>query len=189
MRHEFRFSGFGGQGIIVAGYILGKAASIFWIKHAVQTQSYGPSARGGACKSDVVIADGEISYPRADDPNAFLAFSYEAFKKHKDSVRDGGCLIYDTDLVNPTDEELVPLRERGVSIHAIEAAATARELGNPISSNMVMLGALSAITELVPKDAIVKAVEHSLRDEALKVNLEAVERGFELGKRSQIEAA
>ena len=107
MRWEIRISGFGGQGIIFAGLIIGKAASLYDSKHAVQTQSYGPQARGGSCRSDIVISDQEIRYPRVGNFDALVALSQSAYDRFKRKFhQSGGVLIYDPSMVNVSDDDL-----------------------------------------------------------------------------------
>ena len=103
MRQEVRIGGFGGQGVIMTGIVIGKAASLFDGKNAVQTQSYGPEARGGASKTEVVISDEPIDYPKVQAPDIFIAMSQTALMKYKDDLKEEGILIIDPDLVNEDD--------------------------------------------------------------------------------------
>ena len=93
MRTEIRIGGFGGQGVILAGIILGKAASIFDKNEAVQTQSYGPEARGGASRTEVVVSDEEIDYPKVSHPDILVAMSHEALIKYMDDLKDEGVFV------------------------------------------------------------------------------------------------
>src|SRR3989338_10491366 len=108
MRLEVRFAGFGGQGIVLSGVILGKAASIYENKFAVQTQSYGPESRGGAACSEVIISDIEIYYPKAIDSNILVAMSQTAYDRFKKNVQYNGKILIDPDLItiSPEDQEI-----------------------------------------------------------------------------------
>ena len=106
-RYELRFSGAGGQGLITAGIIMAKAASIYEGKQAVQSQSYGPEARGGASKSEVIISDGPIDYPKVTQCDALLAMTQEAANKYSHDLKEGGVLLIDSDL-----EELMGMSDR-----------------------------------------------------------------------------
>lgn len=174
MRTEVRMSGFGGQGIVLAGYILGKAASIFSDYSATMTQSYGPEARGGACTSNVVIEDGPISYPAVTQPNLLVLMSQEAYHTHTPLVKEGVRVLYDEDLVSQDHEapgEWVP----------VPAMRIADELGRKIVANIVMLGFLAAFTELVPKDAMKQSVLTSVPPHTKELNEKAFESGYEQG--------
>ncbi|MDD3472463.1 MAG: 2-oxoacid:acceptor oxidoreductase family protein, partial [Syntrophaceae bacterium] len=103
-KYEVRLAGFGGQGIILAGHILGKAASLFEKKNAVFTQSYGPEARGGSCSADVVISDETIHYPKVIEPDVLVLMSQGALGTYGNSIKDGGILILDEDLVSLMEE-------------------------------------------------------------------------------------
>ena len=98
-RHEIRLSGFGGQGIITAGYILGKAAALFDQQNVTLIKSYGPESRGGACSAQVIIADEEINYPHLTEPELLVALSQEAYTKYVGELGRGGLLLIDQDLV------------------------------------------------------------------------------------------
>ena len=98
-RTEIKLAGFGGQGIVLAGFILGKALSVYDKKNAVLTQSYGPEARGGACSADVVTADGYIDYPEVTSPNIVVIMSQEAYSKYGQNLDQNGIMLIDEDLV------------------------------------------------------------------------------------------
>jgi 2-oxoglutarate ferredoxin oxidoreductase subunit gamma len=174
-RHELRIAGFGGQGVITAGYVLASAASIHEGKHALMTQSYGPEARGGACKADIIISDEPIDYPKTSSLDYLVALSVDAYTMFNEEVREGGAIIYDGGLVSIPDAH----RKRGVSFHGVPAAEVAEELGSPLSANMVMLGSLLRVTGVVGPDAVREAIRERFPRRAA-VNLEALERGREL---------
>jgi 2-oxoglutarate ferredoxin oxidoreductase subunit gamma len=172
---EIRVCGFGGQGIIRAGYIIGKAASLFEEKHATLTQSFGPEARGGACSAQVVIDTERVLYPYVTHPNVLIAMSQEALEKYQSELSEDGILLYDEDLV-----KIKKLREK-LRSYAIPATRIAEELGRRIVANLVMLGFFTAITAIVSYEAMKKAIPGSVPERALELNLKAFERGYDFG--------
>lgn len=176
MRIEIRIGGFGGQGIIRAGVMIATAASIFEEKNAVQTQSYGPESRGGRCKSEVVISDQEIDFPKVEQPDILLVMSQEAYNEYVDTLKEGGILILDPDMV--------PERKKVENIRVYEVPATkiAEELGKSLVANVVMLGAFTAITKLISEEAMRKSILQNVPKGTEQLNLMAFERGLEYGK-------
>ncbi len=174
MRFEVRLSGRGGQGMIVSGIILAEASGIFEGKNVTQTQSYGPEARGGASKAEVVISDGEIYYPKAYNPDILVCMSQPAYEKYKNNLKKNGFLIVDSFYVNPDKENVIslPISEKAREI-----------IGKEIFANMVMLGVLSSITGVVKLESLKKAVEHRFYKKFLNENLRALELGFEMGEK------
>jgi len=183
MRMEVRFAGFGGQGIIRSGLMLAMASSIFAGKKAVQTQSYGPESRGGSCKSEVVISDEEIDYPKVDEPDVLVVMSQEAFNMYAKTVKRGGTLLLDSDMV--------PRREFNGDAHVFMVPSTkmAEELGKTIVANVVMLGALVAITNLTTVEAFKNSLLSNIPKGTEKLNLTAFEKGYEYGKKLVEETA
>jgi 2-oxoglutarate ferredoxin oxidoreductase subunit gamma len=172
VRTEVRFSGFGGQGIILAAVILGRAAVMYDNKYAVQTQVYGPEARGGASMSSVIIDDEPVLFPKVTDPDIYVIMSQEGFEKYGVEARADSIMLVDSSLV----------RSRP-SCRCIEVPATreAREtLGRDIVANIIMLGALVAATGVVSREAIEKAILDSVPKGTESLNLNAMKRGFEL---------
>jgi 2-oxoglutarate ferredoxin oxidoreductase subunit gamma len=167
---EIRISGFGGQGVILAGYVLGKAAAIYDGKEAVLTQSYGPASRGGACLADVVISDEPVNYPKVTEPDVVVAMSQEAYLTFAED-RPAGCLLL-------VDEDLVTLNSHDGNIRHIPMTRIAEVLGRRIVANMVMLGFLAANSGAVSPDALRKAIETTVPRGTEKLNLEAFERGY-----------
>lgn len=176
MRFEVRLAGFGGQGIILAGLLLARAAAIYDGKRAVQSQSYGAEARGGACKSEVVISDERIDYPLVIMPDALLTMSQQAFEKYSRDLKPGGILLADSDLVREG-----PLGT-GIRSFKIPATRIAEGLGNRIVATMVALGALVGLTGAVSMGAMEASVRDGVPKGAEEINLEALRRGFELSK-------
>jgi 2-oxoglutarate ferredoxin oxidoreductase subunit gamma len=175
-RKEVRFTGFGGQGMAVIGYILGRAAAVHDNKQATMTQSYGPEARGGASSSQVIIADGRIFYPYVVKSDILVGMSQEGYDKHRTNLTQDGVLLYDEDLVALSPEEKAKKK------YAIPATRFAEDLGRKIVANIVMLGFLSGITEVVSEEALRKAISESVPKPTIQLNLKAFDRGREHAK-------
>ncbi len=176
MRREIRFSGFGGQGIVTAGIILARAAALYDDLNAVQTQSYGPEARGGASRSEVIISDSEIHYPKVLKPDIFVCMSIQALEKYIGDLR--GILIYDSSLIKKVPE--------GMEAYPVPATLLAkREIGRTIVANIIMLGALQAITQVVSREALKKAVLDSVPKGTEDMNLKALEIGIREGEKGR----
>lgn len=172
---EIRITGFGGQGVILCGYIIGKAASLFNNQYGTLTQSFGPEARGSACSAQVVVSDDRVLYPYVTSPHILLAMSKDGYNTHKDTIAEDCIIVYEKELVHP--ENLGP----EVRAYGIPAMRFAEELGNKIVLNIVMLGFFGAVTELLPKDALRKAVESSVPSGTEELNLKAFDKGYEYG--------
>jgi 2-oxoglutarate ferredoxin oxidoreductase subunit gamma len=173
-RTEIRLAGEGGQGMILAGIILAEAASIYDGKMAVQTQSYGPEARGGASKSEVVIASGEIDHPEVLSADVVVTLSQEAFDKYAGSVKPGGLLIVD-------DDAVYSLRAPNAVKIPIGWLAL-QTTGKAITANTVALGVLVGLTGVVSRQAIEKAVTARAPRGTEEMNRKALEAGFEAAK-------
>ena len=181
-RIEIRLSGFGGQGIILAGYILGKAAALYDHKHATMTQNYGPESRGGACSAQVIVADAPVSYPHLTTPQVVVAMSQEAYTKYAGELADGGLLIIDQDLVRP-DGDAPGAQRAGVRVAGIPCTRIAEQMGRKMIANIVMLGCLAALDQTVSADALRQAVRNSVPKGTEDLNLQAFERGYEHGRK------
>jgi len=169
-------TGFGGQGIIMTGDILGKAATLYDGKSATMTQNYGPEARGGACSSQVIISTEDILFPSVNEPQVLICMSQEGYNKNIKSLRRNGTLIWDADLVktkkpNPTWKT-----------YHIPATRFAEELGNTMMANIVMLGFVAAVEGLVNVAALRKAVLDSVPANTKDKNAMAFDRGCEYGE-------
>jgi len=172
-RYELRFSGAGGQGLITAGIIMAKAASIYEGKQAVQSQSYGPEARGGASKSEVIISDTTIDYPKATKVDALLAMTQEACDKYSHDLKEGGVLLVDSDLVKK-------MPEGNFKVVAFPIINTAKnDVGREIVANIVALGAMVALTGQVSFENAEKAVLSSVPEAFLELNKKAFSMGYE----------
>ncbi len=174
-KHEVRLAGFGGQGIILAGHILGKAASLFEKKHAVFTQSYGPEARGGSCSADVVISNETIHYPKVIEPDVLVLMSQGALGTYGANIKGHGILIMDKDLVNLMDDP------EGLTIYRAPATRIAEEMGKRIVANIVMLGALTALGGVIGYESMKKAVIDSIPAGTEDFNISAFDKGYEYG--------
>lgn len=173
-RYEIRLSGSGGQGLILAGIILAEAASIHEGKEAVQTQSYGPESRGGASKSEVVISSEEIDYPKVTEPDLLLIMTQEACDKYIKDTKPGATVILDSYLVEKWPNDLT------AKVHAIPFTKLALEAsGKVIVANIVALGAITALSGVVSKDAIEKAVLARVPKGTEEMNKKALEAGFQ----------
>jgi len=172
---EIRLAGFGGQGIVLAGQILGKAAALFEKLQAVFTQSYGPEARGGACSADVVLSRDEIYYPRVTSPQILVLMSEEAKNTYGDGLADQSTVLIDEDLVQL---DSVP---EGCRLFKIPATRFAEKLGRKIVANIVMLGFITSITEIVGYEAMKQALFDSIPRGTEELKLKAFEKGSEYG--------
>ena len=179
MKKEIRICGFGGQGVILSGFIFGKAASVFMDYNAVQSQSYGPEARGGAARSEVIVSDEKIGYPRPTSVDFFIAMSQEAFDTYRKDIRNDTVIVVDPDLV--------PKHDIGQPVHKVHAQKIAEKLGNKIVTNIVMVGAATAIFDVLNHDAVKKAVIDSVPKRFIDLNKEAFEKGLEAGKNARKE--
>jgi 2-oxoglutarate ferredoxin oxidoreductase subunit gamma len=172
---EIRFAGYGGQGIIRSGIIVGKAASIFDNKHGTMSQSFGPEARGGACSSQLVVSDSKVLYPYITVADILVAMSQAGYDKFESELGDTGMLIFDEDLVKPKSA-----RSR-IRNFAIPATRFAEQLGKKIVANVVILGFFTAVTDVVSYDAMKKAIPDSVPEKAVDLNMKAFERGYNYG--------
>lgn len=173
--NEIRISGFGGQGVIRCGYIIGKTAALFDSKHATLTQSFGPEARGSACSAQIIVDDVPIRYPYLTKPDTVVAMSQEAFDKFGSDITPDGILMIDDDLVKP---EQPPT---GCRVYAIPATRIAEDLGNRIAGNIVMLGFFTAITDIISVEAARDALPSSVPSRFIELNEKAFEEGYRFG--------
>lgn len=174
---EIKVGGLGGQGVILGGIIIGKAAALFDGKHSCLTQAFGPEARGSACSAQVVVDDDPILYPYVTKPHIMVAMSQDAFKKFAPELRADGTLLIEEELVKP--EGLPP----GVKVFAVPATRIAEELGKKMVLNIVMVGFFTAVTGLVSEKAAKEAVKDSVPPSTVDLNMKAFERGFAYGKK------
>jgi 2-oxoglutarate ferredoxin oxidoreductase subunit gamma len=173
--NEIRISGFGGQGIIRCGYIVGKTASLFDDKFATLTQSFGPEARGSACSAQVLVDEAPIRYPYVTVPDTVVCMSQEAYDKFGSHITDDGTLIIDEDLVKLEGPP------RGGRLFSIPATRIAEQLGQRIVANIVMLGFFTAITDIITADSVRKSLPSSVPERFVDLNMKAFEQGYEYG--------
>ncbi|MEZ4598693.1 MAG: 2-oxoacid:acceptor oxidoreductase family protein [Syntrophotaleaceae bacterium] len=172
-RYELRFSGAGGQGLITAGIILAEAAAIIEGLYAVQSQSYGPEARGGASKSEVIIAREPIDYPKATSVDACLALTQEAADKYSRDVKPGGLLLVDSDFVRR-------IPSGPFKTYSLPIISTAKnEIGREIVANVVALGAMVALTGVVSREAGEQAVIARVPAAFVELNKKAYNAGYD----------
>lgn len=181
-RYEVRLSGEGGQGLVLAGKILAEAAAIYDDKNATQSQSYGPEARGGASRSEVIISQGEIDYPKAENLDLLLALTQEALDKYLKDLKPDGLLIVDEDAVTRIPDGKWRLLR-------VPFVRTARDkLGKGIVANIVALGTIVFLSKIVTEEAVEQAIlarvprgTEELNGRAFRLGLELAERGTNAG--------
>ncbi|MBN1225551.1 MAG: 2-oxoacid:acceptor oxidoreductase family protein [Deltaproteobacteria bacterium] len=168
------FSGSGGQGIITSAIILAEAATLHEGLNAVQSQAYGPEARGGSSRSDVIISDKEIRYPKVIEPNILVCLTQAAYNEFASLIRPGGILLTDKFFVK--HEKKVDARLVELDMHR----EVLKEIGRPIVFNICMLGAFIAITKLVKESSIMKVLEKRIPHGFLDMNKNALELGINM---------
>ncbi|HUW40364.1 MAG TPA: 2-oxoacid:acceptor oxidoreductase family protein [Rectinemataceae bacterium] len=173
MRVEFRLSGSGGQGLLLAGIVLAEAA-ILEDKNAVQTQSYGPEARGGSSKAEVVISDEDIDYPKATDPDYLLALTAEAYRTYGAGIGKGLIILDSSVALDPG------IKARTVSLPILKTAA--EELGKKVVANIVALGVLGGISGAASPQNLEAAVKNRVPKGTEELNLKALRAGLDLAK-------
>ena len=176
MRNEVIFAGFGGQGVVKAALLLAQAAGLHENREVAQTQSYGPEARGGACRSEVVISDEEIDYIKALNIDSFVVMSQPALDKYIEKVDpDKTYIIADTTLIHDVPRKLK-------RVYPVEATRIAEEaLGHSLFANIVMLGALSAITGVVALSSLENTLDGNVPAKTLDKNRSALNKGYAVG--------
>jgi len=174
---QVRFGGVGGQGIVLSGRLLGKAAALFDGKDAVCTQSYGPEARGGASRADVVISDDTVDYPFVIAADVLAVFFQEAYLLFRSSLRPGGMLLIDEDLVHPDDDQQ--------DLYAIPATRIATDLGTKMAANVVMLGYLVGLTDIVSRESVEEAIRSTVKEKVIELDLKALDAGLRLAAESR----
>lgn len=170
------FTGSGGQGVITAAIILAEAAVLHENLEATQTQAYGPEARGGATRSDVIIADTEIRFPEVTQPNILVCLTQTAYGKFYNIIRPGGLLLSDSKYVRP--EAKVDARQIQLPMYQ----AVMDEIGKPIVFNICMLGAVIGLTGVVQPESVMKVLESRIPKGFLDMNRQALDLGLSLAK-------
>lgn len=176
VRTEIKIGGFGGQGVILSGYIIGRAAAIYDDKYATMIQAFGPEARGSSCSAQIIVSTDVIAYPYITAPSIMVVMSQEAYTKFVPELSEGGVLVTEEELVVPHN-----LR-KDLKHFSIPATRIAEELGKKMVLNIVMMGCLTAVTGIVGADAMRKAVAASVPKGTDELNLRAFEKGYEYGR-------
>jgi len=169
-RTEIRITGFGGQGVVLAGHIIGHACAVNGGKHATMIQSFGPEARGSACSTTLAVSDTEVLYPYIGRPDIFVVMSGEGYDKYRDELKEDGILVYEKDLVKVREKQ-------GQKSFGVSSTRIAEEIGRAIVQNIVMLGFFAAATEIVPVETMRQAVEESVPKGTEALNLRAFDAG------------
>jgi 2-oxoglutarate ferredoxin oxidoreductase subunit gamma len=170
VRKEICIAGFGGQGVVLAGTILGKALTLYEDNEAVLTQVYGPEARGGASSANLVISDETIDYPFVQHPDILVILSQEAYTKFRPEAAQDATILIDDGLVTPWEDDRP---------YGIPATRMAEEIGQRRVANVIMLGFFTAMTGLVSRQAMEKAIETTVKAKTVPINLRAFAAGFE----------
>ncbi|MFW5781699.1 MAG: 2-oxoacid:acceptor oxidoreductase family protein [Candidatus Muiribacteriaceae bacterium] len=175
-RVEIRLSGAGGQGLLLAGVILAEAASIYDGINATQTQSYGPEARGGASRSEVIISRDEILFPKTENIDVLLCLTQKSFDEYIKGLKEDGTVIVDSFYV----KNITANYRKKISIPFTSIAN--EEFGTSLVVNIMALGAITAVTECVSEEAFLKAVASRVPKGTEDMNRKAAKRGMELAK-------
>lgn len=177
-RYRVVFSGSGGQGVITASIILAEAAVLHEGLNAVQSQSYGPEARGGATRADVIISDQDIRFPKVNQPNVLVCLTQEAYNRFANMIRPGGLLLTDSHFVKPARK----VDARQVELEMYKAVMD--QIGKPVVFNICVLGATLGLVPLVKMESIAKVIETKIAPAFLDMNRKALELGFQLAEAS-----
>ncbi len=173
---EIKIGGLGGQGVILTGIIIGKAATIYDNKYATMIQSFGPEARGSSCSAQLIISDNQILYPYVTKPNILMVMSQDAYNRFYPEMHEDGHLLIEAELVET--KNINPKTK----LDSIPATRLAEELGRRLIVNIVMLGFFAAKTSIINADAIRKAVLDSVPSGTEELNLQAFDKGYQYGK-------
>lgn len=175
-RYRIVFSGSGGQGVVTASIILAEAAVLHEGLNAVQSQSYGPEARGGATRADVIISDREIRFPKVNQPNILVCLTQEAYNKFSGMIRPGGLLLTDSHFVKQQGK--TDARQVGLDMYRTVMEA----IGQPVVLNICMLGALLGLAPVVKVESVVKVLTDRIPKEFLDMNKRALEVGLRMAE-------
>ncbi len=176
-RYEIRLSGSGGQGLILAGQILAEAAAVYDDKNATQSQSYGPEARGGASRSEVIISDDEIDYPKATHIDLLLALTQEACNKYVTDLKKDGILLVDA-------SEVTKLPSRECKIFSAPMTEIAeKEIGRKVVTNLVAVGMIVGLSKIVSLAAAEQAIQARVPKGTEELNLKAFRKGLEIAEK------
>jgi 2-oxoglutarate ferredoxin oxidoreductase subunit gamma len=175
MTTQIRIAGFGGQGVILAATVIGKAATLYENLHATMTQNFGPESRGGASSAQLIVSRSPILYPYVTSPDILCVLSQEAFTRFSPELHSRSILLIEENLVRLSN--LPP----GVRVHGIPATRLAEELGKKMVLNMVIVGFFGAVTNVIPAESLRRAVKESVPGYLLDLNLKAFDKGYQYG--------
>ena len=173
---QIRIGGFGGQGVILCGIIIGRAAAIHAGLHATLIQSFGPEARGSSSSAELIVSDREINYPYVGELDMLVVLSQDAYARFSPKLKRGGLLVTESDLVKVSAEHAQSGRH-----FAVPATRIAEEIGRKIVLNIVTVGFFGAVSQLMPREAIEKSVADSVPAGTHELNLKAFRRGYDAG--------
>ncbi len=173
MREEIRVTGFGGQGIILSGFIIGKAATVYDNNFATMVQAYGPEARGSACSAQVVVSDEKVLYPYLRKQKILVVLSQEGYDNFINTTIPEGTVLIDKDLVEYEKEPKVK------TFLSMPATVKAEELGRRMVANIVMLGFFAGVTKVISRDAMIQAVKTTVPKGTEELNMKALQIGFD----------
>ncbi len=168
---EVRVTGFGGQGVVLLAYVVGRATAIDAGRHSTMIQTFGPEARGSTCSATLVISDREVLYPYIRGCDILVVMSGEAYEKYRDELRPDGVLVYETSLVHPTPRP-------GQRAFGVPSTRIAESLHRPIVGNMVMLGFVTAATGITSREVMREAVKASVPAGTEEGNLQGFDAGW-----------
>lgn len=172
---EIRVAGFGGQGVILAAIVIGKAASIYENGYSTMTQNFGPEARGGACSAQLILSGDPVLYPYVTNPDILVVMSQEAYSKFAPEVRTNGTLIIEQDLVRISN---LPA---GTKVYSCPATRIAEELGKRMVLNVVMVGFFAAVSGVLKPESLRQAVLESVPPAFKDLNAKAFDAGYKYG--------
>ena len=168
---EIRVTGFGGQGVVLLAFVVGRAAAIDAGRHSTMIQTFGPEARGSTCSATLVISDREVLYPYIRHSDILVVMSNEAYEKYAKELKPDGILVYESSLVHPTPPP-------GQRAFGIPSTRIAEAMHRPIVGNMVMLGFVTAATGVTTRELMREAVKGSVPSGTEEINLEGFEAGW-----------
>ncbi len=173
-RRELRIAGFGGQGVVLSGQIIGQAVVVYDKKYATFTQNYGPESRGGSCTAEVVTSEEPVGYPYVVDPDIVIILSQDAYNKYGKNLPDDALMIIDPDLV-----KTAPANKH--RILTIPANQMARDMGRVVVANVILLGFLAAVSDIVSPEALRQSILATVPKGTGEFNLKAFETGYKYG--------
>jgi 2-oxoglutarate ferredoxin oxidoreductase subunit gamma len=177
-RYRIVFSGSGGQGVVTASIILAEAAVLYEGLNAVQSQSYGPEARGGATRADVIISDREIRFPKVNQPNVLICLTQEAYNRFANTIRPGGLLLTDSHFVKPARKVDARQVELGMYKEVMD------QIGKSVVFNICVLGTMLGLVPILKTESVIRVIETKILPEFLDMNRRALDLGFQLAAAS-----